>query len=333
MSQKDQDNLPDSAFAYVEPGGMKDGSGKTVPRSNRHLPYKGADGKPDKAHTANALARLDQTDIPDAAKAAAKKKLMAAAKTLGMDAADDSKRSASLVIPPQVVGGWTSERDGVRVTIQQIVPVRADPMDGDDDPDMDGDDGDDVGTDERSFEDICSDLDGLLNPMYASAYTARLDTFPTHVLVKRCEYGAGGYGPDDDEGVTYWDIPYTIGPDREPVLGTPVPVERNETFTPVARSAAAPLAFNAQLTIRHVAALTDSTKGYGERRFREGRVLSAANLKTISDTADGLEEHAKALRDLHGRATGHADTVARAALFADPETRRGLIDMLELLPI
>jgi uncharacterized protein len=31
-------NLDDSAFAYIEPGGTKDPSGKTVPRSKRHFP-------------------------------------------------------------------------------------------------------------------------------------------------------------------------------------------------------------------------------------------------------------------------------------------------------
>src|SRR5579875_125650 len=35
-------DLPDDAFAYVEPGGKKDEQGKTVPRSFRHLPYKDA---------------------------------------------------------------------------------------------------------------------------------------------------------------------------------------------------------------------------------------------------------------------------------------------------
>ncbi|AFK87713.1 hypothetical protein Tsac_2860 [Thermoanaerobacterium phage THSA-485A] len=77
-------DLPDSSFAYIEPGGKKDEEGKTVPRSLRHLPYKDKDGKPDPAHVRNALARLDQTKISDAAKAEARKKLEAAAKELGI---------------------------------------------------------------------------------------------------------------------------------------------------------------------------------------------------------------------------------------------------------
>jgi hypothetical protein len=82
-------DLPDDCFAYIEPGGTKDEQGKTVPRSLRHLPYKDKDGKPDAAHVRNALARLSQTDISADAKAKAKKKLIAAAKELGIDVTDE----------------------------------------------------------------------------------------------------------------------------------------------------------------------------------------------------------------------------------------------------
>ena len=59
LSGKEENDLPDSCFAYIEPGGKKV-DGKTEPRSKRHLPYKHADGTPDLAHVRNALARLDQ---------------------------------------------------------------------------------------------------------------------------------------------------------------------------------------------------------------------------------------------------------------------------------
>jgi len=77
-------NLPDEAFAYIESGGSKDEQGKTVPRSLRHLPYKNAQGNLDPDHVRNALARLDQTDIPAEGKAEAKKKLCDAAKELNI---------------------------------------------------------------------------------------------------------------------------------------------------------------------------------------------------------------------------------------------------------
>jgi hypothetical protein len=57
-------NLPDSAFLYVEPGGKKDKEGKTEPRSLRHFPYKDSSGKIDLAHLRNAIARIPQANIP-----------------------------------------------------------------------------------------------------------------------------------------------------------------------------------------------------------------------------------------------------------------------------
>jgi hypothetical protein len=53
-------DLPDSSFLYIEPGGKKDSEGKTVPRSLRHLPYKDASGKIDLPHLRNAIARIPQ---------------------------------------------------------------------------------------------------------------------------------------------------------------------------------------------------------------------------------------------------------------------------------
>lgn len=47
-------DLPDSAFAYIEPGGTKDESGKTTPRSKRHFPVH------DKAHADDAASRIAQ---------------------------------------------------------------------------------------------------------------------------------------------------------------------------------------------------------------------------------------------------------------------------------
>lgn len=84
-------DLPDSSFAYISPGGEKDEDGKTVPRSLRHLPYKDKDGKPDAAHVRNALARLNQTDIPASAKASARSKLVSAAKSLGVEVSAKSE--------------------------------------------------------------------------------------------------------------------------------------------------------------------------------------------------------------------------------------------------
>lgn len=66
-SAKYVNNLPDSAFAWIEAGGKKDADGKTTPRTLRHLPYKDADGKVDLPHLRNALARISQVQaMPEA---------------------------------------------------------------------------------------------------------------------------------------------------------------------------------------------------------------------------------------------------------------------------
>jgi hypothetical protein len=60
---KYKNDLPDSAFMYIEPGGKKDGEGKTTPRSLRHFPYKDANGKIDIIHVRNAISRIPQAKI------------------------------------------------------------------------------------------------------------------------------------------------------------------------------------------------------------------------------------------------------------------------------
>jgi len=54
-------DLPDSAFLYVERGGEKDSTGKTTPRALRHFPYRDATGKIDLAHLRNAISRIPQS--------------------------------------------------------------------------------------------------------------------------------------------------------------------------------------------------------------------------------------------------------------------------------
>lgn len=97
-------NLPDSSFAYVR-SGEKDKEGKTVPRSNRFLPYRGTDGKTiDMAHLRNALARLNQTDLTSEEKAKAQRKLEAAAKEAGVG--DRGKKEGVEFFDDDIVEGW-----------------------------------------------------------------------------------------------------------------------------------------------------------------------------------------------------------------------------------
>jgi len=105
--------LPDSSFAYISPGGTKDDTGRTAPRGLRHLPYKDASGTVDKAHVRNALARLPQTDIPAAAKASARAKLLAAARGVGIQTAEQK-------------GSVTQTGVRVQETVNLTADVRAD---------------------------------------------------------------------------------------------------------------------------------------------------------------------------------------------------------------
>lgn len=63
-----QNDLPDSAFLYIAPGGKKDSDGKTVPRSLRYFPVRDASGNVDQVHVRNALARIPQSNLSQAIK-------------------------------------------------------------------------------------------------------------------------------------------------------------------------------------------------------------------------------------------------------------------------
>jgi len=84
LTTSEKNNLPDSDFAYIAPGGKKV-DGKTEPRSLRHLPI------PDAAHVRNALARLNQTDISAAAKKEALRKIKSKAKELGIEVSESTR--------------------------------------------------------------------------------------------------------------------------------------------------------------------------------------------------------------------------------------------------
>jgi len=83
MSAAEINDLPDSAFAYIEPGGAKDEQGKTTPRSLRHFPIH------DEAHVRNALTRAPQSPFGDKAMP----KIRAAAKKMGIEVGDESSRA------------------------------------------------------------------------------------------------------------------------------------------------------------------------------------------------------------------------------------------------
>lgn len=107
MTSAQINDLPDKAFAYIEPGGKKDKQGKTVPRSLRHFPIH------DAAHVRNALARAAQ-GIKRGGKAAknaraAMPKIRAAAKKLKIG------KASGFIVQKDLEGnprwfGWVSNK-------------------------------------------------------------------------------------------------------------------------------------------------------------------------------------------------------------------------------
>jgi len=99
LSSAAENDLPDSAFAYIEPGGTKDSSGKTTPRSKRHFPVH------DEAHARNALSRAPQSPFGKQAMP----KIMAAARKFGINVSG-SQRSAFGEADAAISGSYPERR-------------------------------------------------------------------------------------------------------------------------------------------------------------------------------------------------------------------------------
>jgi hypothetical protein len=97
MTSASINDLPDSAFAYIESGGKKDSSGKTIPRSLRHFPVH------DEAHARNALARAPQSPFGKAAMP----KILAAARKFGIKVSGQDRAFAGM--EPDT-SGWPERR-------------------------------------------------------------------------------------------------------------------------------------------------------------------------------------------------------------------------------
>lgn len=77
---KSINDLPDSSFAYIEPGGSKDAVGKTIPRALRHLPFKTEAGDVEPILLDEALKSVEKTALSKSTQARVKAKLEAYAK-------------------------------------------------------------------------------------------------------------------------------------------------------------------------------------------------------------------------------------------------------------
>jgi hypothetical protein len=110
LSTADVNDLPDSAFAYIEPGGTKDEQGKTTPRSKRHFPVH------DAAHVRNALSRAPQSPFGEKAMP----KIRAAANHFGVEVAkaDGAAEPGS----PAWEGQDAATADGIVQAILALCP-------------------------------------------------------------------------------------------------------------------------------------------------------------------------------------------------------------------
>src|SRR6266702_1108975 len=95
-------SLPDSAFAYVAPGGTKDASGRTEPRDQRYLPHHDETGELDADLVEQCPAALDNTSFgPADAHDEAKAHLRDHADALGLYFPEEtSGRDLSYLLPP-----------------------------------------------------------------------------------------------------------------------------------------------------------------------------------------------------------------------------------------
>jgi len=89
-------DLPDSSFLYVAPGGKQDADGKTTPRSLRFFPYKDSSGAVDLAHLRNALARIPQSSLSPALKTQLTTKAQRILSAQGGGRSSDEFRARSL---------------------------------------------------------------------------------------------------------------------------------------------------------------------------------------------------------------------------------------------
>jgi len=96
-------DLPDSAFLYIRPGGKKDAEGKTTPRTNRMFPVRDASGKLDLPRVRNAIARAPQANLPAEVKA----KIQAEARKLLESTKKDTAKAAPAEIQSLIMSKET----------------------------------------------------------------------------------------------------------------------------------------------------------------------------------------------------------------------------------
>jgi hypothetical protein len=119
-------DLPDSAFLFIEDGGEKDADGKTVPRGLRHFPVRDTAGAVDLPHLRNALARIPQSALSPEQKANALGKAHAMAKDKGVGeaaqtmAAEEAAKEAEKMAEALEAEKFTEQLKAKDVEIERL---------------------------------------------------------------------------------------------------------------------------------------------------------------------------------------------------------------------
>lgn len=98
-------DLPDSAFLYIEAGSKKDDEGKTTPRSLRHFPVRDTNGKLDLPHLRNALSRIPQSSLP----VSVRERLAVEARRLLEGVSEPRTDTSEETMKVEVIGGMEYE--------------------------------------------------------------------------------------------------------------------------------------------------------------------------------------------------------------------------------
>lgn len=224
----------------------------------RHLPIH------DEAHVRNALARFNQAHFEsDEAKEKAKKKIVAAARRMDIEVSEEGK---SVLLTANTVGTANSTNSiAVSGNAFSLAHLRA----------------------AVSWETVRRECDQMLNaqivvadPFSEHAYGYVEETYSDHIIA--CIYR--------DSIPHYYRISFTMGEDGH-VNSMGQAEEVEQTYVPVKPPMSVmPMTMHAEMAKTYATSLLERTKDLQERRVKEGRMLSTANRKALSECLDGMRK-------------------------------------------
>ena len=206
-------------------------------------------------------------------------------------------------------------------------------------PDLVPADGDDGDAPEGSCEDWLQDLNRLLNRglggPFGDAYAYTVATFGVNgpgysiVCIGQFDYDGAGFEYGNDQ--SYFRVEFDADANSEPVLGAVTPMDR--VYIPAKSTglnSAEPLILAVTTAIKDATVVCQRTKGLAERRIKEGRVLSAANVQRLQALQKTLTAAASSIEDLLGSATPPAKAATPALLqLLDLRTRQARLRLVE----